>query len=115
MAVSSIPELGRSLKRDAGCWNVVSIREPAVPRPAARELAVNLVNHPVLLENRFVKAQFRVSDSLEMRLRMPPGQWRKKTAGDSSCLKSYFRVILSGNCGADLVEIQTVGIELLTA
>lgn len=33
LAVSSIPELERSLKRDAGFWNVISIREPAVPRP----------------------------------------------------------------------------------
>jgi hypothetical protein len=35
LAVSSIPELERSTKKDAGFWNVVSIREPAVPRPAA--------------------------------------------------------------------------------
>ena len=34
LAVSSIPELERFLKMDAGFWNVVSIRAPAAPRPA---------------------------------------------------------------------------------
>lgn len=34
LAVSSIAELGKSLKMDAGFWNVVSIREPSVPKPA---------------------------------------------------------------------------------
>jgi predicted protein tyrosine phosphatase len=34
LAVNSISELERSLKMDSGFWNVVSIREPSVPRPA---------------------------------------------------------------------------------
>ncbi len=33
LGVSSIPELERSLKLDKGFWNVISIRDPEVPRP----------------------------------------------------------------------------------
>ena len=33
LAVSSIPELEKSLKRDRGFWNIVSIREPNVRKP----------------------------------------------------------------------------------
>jgi predicted protein tyrosine phosphatase len=50
LAVSSIPELERSLKRDAGFWNVVSIREPAVPRPAALRYAKQV--HEAIFEDR---------------------------------------------------------------
>ena len=50
LAVSSIPELERSLKRDAGFWNVVSIREPAVPRPAALRYAKRV--HEVIFEDQ---------------------------------------------------------------
>ena len=50
LTVSSIPELERTLKRDAGFWNVVSIREPAVPRPAALRYAKRV--HEVIFEDR---------------------------------------------------------------
>jgi len=33
LSVSSIPELEKSLKRDKGFWNIVSIREPNVRKP----------------------------------------------------------------------------------
>ena len=50
LAVSSIPELERSLKMDAGFWNVVSIREPAVPRPAFLRYAKKV--HEEIFEDR---------------------------------------------------------------
>jgi predicted protein tyrosine phosphatase len=50
LAVSSIPELERSLKMDAGFWNVISIREPAVPRPACLRYAKRV--HEVIFEDR---------------------------------------------------------------
>ena len=50
LAVSSIPELERSLKRDAGFWNVISIREPAVPRPVFLRYAKRV--HEVIFEDR---------------------------------------------------------------
>lgn len=50
LAVSSIPELERSLKMDAGFWNVVSIREPAVPRPACLRYAKRV--HEAVFEDR---------------------------------------------------------------
>jgi predicted protein tyrosine phosphatase len=50
LAISSIPELERSLKRDAGFWNVISIREPAVPRPAFLRYAKRV--HEVIFEDR---------------------------------------------------------------
>ncbi len=52
ISVSSIPELERSLKRDSGFWNVVSIREPSVPRPVFLRHA-KLV-HEVIFEDREV-------------------------------------------------------------
>jgi hypothetical protein len=52
LAVSSIPELERSLKRDSGLWNVVSIREPSIPRPVFLRHA-KLV-HEVIFEDREV-------------------------------------------------------------
>lgn len=50
LAVSSITELERSLKMDAGFWNVVSIREPAIPRPDFLRHAKRV--HEVLFEDR---------------------------------------------------------------
>jgi predicted protein tyrosine phosphatase len=50
LAVSSIPELERSLKRDAGFWNVISIREPAVPRPVFLRFAKRV--HEEIFEDR---------------------------------------------------------------
>lgn len=50
LAVSSIPELERSLKMDAGFWNVISIREPAVPRPLALRYAKSV--HEAIFEDR---------------------------------------------------------------
>jgi len=50
LAVSSIPELERSLKMDAGFWNVVSIREPAVPRPQSLRYAKRV--HEAIFEDR---------------------------------------------------------------
>lgn len=50
LAVSSIPELERALKRDAGFWNVISIREPAVPRPAFVRFAKRV--HEEIFEDR---------------------------------------------------------------
>ena len=50
MAVSSIPELERSLKMDAGFWNVVSIREPAIPRPPSFRYAKSV--HEAIFEDR---------------------------------------------------------------
>ena len=50
LAVSSIPELERSLKMDAGFWNIISIREPAVPRPVFLRYAKRV--HEVIFEDR---------------------------------------------------------------
>jgi len=50
LAISSIPELERSLKMDSGFWNVVSIREPAVPRPAFLRHAKRV--HEAIFEDR---------------------------------------------------------------
>ncbi len=50
LAVSSIPELERSLKRDAGFWNVISIREPVVPRPVFLHYAKRV--HEEIFEDR---------------------------------------------------------------
>lgn len=50
LAVSSIPELERSLKMDAGFWNVISIREPAVPRPPTLRYAKRI--HEAIFEDR---------------------------------------------------------------
>jgi predicted protein tyrosine phosphatase len=50
LCVSSIPELERSLKLDKGFWNVVSIREPQVPRPDFLRYAKRY--HEVICEDR---------------------------------------------------------------
>ena len=50
LAVSSISELERSLKMDSGFWNVVSIREPSVPRPVSLRHAKRV--HEVIFEDR---------------------------------------------------------------
>jgi predicted protein tyrosine phosphatase len=50
LAVSSITELERSLKMDAGFWNVVSIREPSIPRPDFLRHAKRV--HEALFEDR---------------------------------------------------------------
>jgi predicted protein tyrosine phosphatase len=39
LAVSSVPELEKSLKLDKGFWSVISIREPRIPKPAFLTLA----------------------------------------------------------------------------
>lgn len=49
LSVSSIPELEKSLKFDNGFWNVVSIREPQVPRPAGLRFAKRF--HEALCED----------------------------------------------------------------
>ena len=50
IAVSSISELERSLKLDSGFWNVVSIREPSVPRPVFLRHAKRV--HEAIFEDR---------------------------------------------------------------
>jgi len=50
LAVSSIPELERSLKLDKGFWSVISIREPQVPKPSFLSLAKRF--HVVICEDR---------------------------------------------------------------
>lgn len=50
LAVSSIPELEKTLKLDKGFWNVISIREPQVPKPEALRLAKRF--HLVICEDR---------------------------------------------------------------
>jgi predicted protein tyrosine phosphatase len=50
LAVSSISELGKSLKLDKGFWNVISIREPQVPRPDFLRHAKRY--HEVICEDR---------------------------------------------------------------
>jgi predicted protein tyrosine phosphatase len=50
IGVSSIPELEKSLKLDKGFWNVVSIREPQVPRPDFLRYAKRC--HEVICEDR---------------------------------------------------------------
>ena len=50
LSVCSIPELERSLKMDPKFWNVVSIREPSVPRPASLRHAKRV--HEVIFEDR---------------------------------------------------------------
>lgn len=50
LAVSSIPELERSMKMDAGFWNVISIREPAVARPPFLRYAKRV--HEAIFEDR---------------------------------------------------------------
>ena len=52
LAVSSIPELEKSLRLDTGFWNVISIREPLVPRPSFISLAKRF--HVVICEDREV-------------------------------------------------------------
>ena len=49
LAVSSIDELDKSIKRDKGFWNVISIREPHVPRPDCLRCAKRF--HEVLCED----------------------------------------------------------------
>lgn len=50
LAVSSISELERSLRMDSGFWNVVSIREPQVSRPAFLSFSKRF--HVVICEDR---------------------------------------------------------------
>jgi predicted protein tyrosine phosphatase len=50
LAVSSIPELEKSLKLDKGFWNVISIREPRVPKPGFLSMAKRF--HVVICEDR---------------------------------------------------------------
>lgn len=50
VSVSSIPELEHSLHQDSGFWNVVSIREPWLPRP--RFLQHGKRVHEALFEDR---------------------------------------------------------------
>ena len=50
LAVSSIPELNKSLRLDKGFWNLVSIREPQVPRPDFLRYAKHF--HEVICEDR---------------------------------------------------------------
>jgi predicted protein tyrosine phosphatase len=50
LAVNSIPELERSLRIDPKFWNVVSIREPGVPRPASLRYAKSV--YEVIFEDR---------------------------------------------------------------
>jgi hypothetical protein len=50
LAVSSISELNKSLKLDKGFWNMVSIREPQVPRPDFPLYAKRY--HEVICEDR---------------------------------------------------------------
>ena len=50
LAVSSIPELNKSLRLDKGFWNLVSIREPQVPRPDFLRFAKRF--HEVICEDR---------------------------------------------------------------
>jgi len=50
LSVSSIAELDKSLKLDKGFWNVVSIREPQVPRPDFLSFAKRY--HEVMCEDR---------------------------------------------------------------
>lgn len=50
LSVSSIPELAKSLKLEKGFWNVVSIREPQVPRPDFLRYAKRY--HEVICEDR---------------------------------------------------------------
>ena len=57
LAVSSIPELQKSLKLDKGFWSVISIREPQVPKPEFLGFAKRY--HIVICEDRellFTKA-----------------------------------------------------------
>jgi len=50
LAVSSIPELQKSLKLDKGFWSVISIREPQVPKPEFLAFAKRC--HIVICEDR---------------------------------------------------------------
>jgi predicted protein tyrosine phosphatase len=49
LAVSSIPELEQTLKLDKGFWNVISIREPQVPKPDVLRFAKKV--HLVICED----------------------------------------------------------------
>ena len=50
LAVSSIPELEKSLKLDRGFWSLISIREPQVPKPGFLAMAKRF--HVVVCEDR---------------------------------------------------------------
>ncbi len=50
LAVNSITELEKTLKLDQGFWNVISIREPQIPKPDALRFARKF--HLVICEDR---------------------------------------------------------------